>query len=346
MKINSLFISGLLILVCLTAGCNQNTTQKAEVSGGKTNEIIAVMKGSLTWDSKIGDTIIQYFEQADTMLSQPEELFSVATITHQQFETSNFFFHHHNILIINKDTSIVKPTVETKENVWATPQRVVWINFADDSSFFTLFSTYQSTILKMFDDLEIIRTNNTMKLGSNQLAGLTLEKIFQFKMDIPAGFSVARQDSNFLWLTQRVESKSQDLTAGIMIWQRPYNSENQFSMNELVKSRNTIARQYISGPIQGSFMKTSVEFIPPTTKVVSNFPVDYAVEMRGLWDMVGDFMGGPFISYTFLNPKTDQLITVEGFVYNPNHKKRVFLRQMQSVFWHLSVENLSDAPSK
>lgn len=327
-----------LLSLLLWTGCDENITSRPKVSGGKTNEIVAVMDGKLSWSSKIGDTIIHFFEQPDTFLSQPEALFSVATITKKQFDESNILFHHHNILIIHKDSSVVKPNVETKENLWATPQRIIWINFAEDSSFYSLFEAYKETILNMFDKLEMIRTNQTLQLGSNQSAQLTLNQIFQFEMDVPAGFSIARTDSNFLWLTQRIVKKKQDLTAGIMIWQRPYVSENQFTINELVKSRNEISRKYIAGPINGSFMKTSVDYIPPSTKVLTDFPSGYAVEMRGLWDMVGDFMGGPFISYTFVNPKTNQLVTVEGFVYNPNHKKRVFLRQMQSVFCHLRID--------
>lgn len=334
----ALFIIFITLPILFNIGCDENPSNKANVSGGKTNEIIAVVKGPLTWQSKIGDTVKHFFEQPDTLLSQPEELFSLATITEKQFNESNFFFHHHNILIIHKDSIFSNPIIETKENQWATPQRVIWIKFSDDSSFYALFETRKETLLKMFDDMEILRTNQILQLGSNQSANLALENTFQFHMDIPAGFSIARSDSNFMWLSQTVVKKKQDMTASIIIWQRPYVSENQFSINELVKSRNEIASRYIPGPVNGSFMKTSVEYIAPSIKVLTNFPTGYAVEMRGLWDMVGDFMGGPFISYTFVNPNTSQLVTVEGFIYNPNHKKRIFLRQLQSVFYHLEIK--------
>lgn len=339
-KLFSIFIIISYIMVIIS--CDENVQKKPKVSGGKTNEIVVVMSNPSLLESKINDTIKSFFMQPDTMLSQPEALFSLSTITQQQFDESNFFFHHHNILMVHKDTAIHTPLVETQENPWTKPQRVVWMKFAEDSEFFNLFSKYQNAILKMYDDNEITRVYQTLQLGSNQSARLSIDKIFHFKLDVPAGFSIARTDSNFIWLTQRIVRKNQDLTAGIMIWQRPYISEKQFTMNELVKNRNEITLNYIPGPSGTSFMKTSIEYIAPTTKVVTEFPTGYAVEMRGLWDMVGDFMGGPFISYTFVHPKTQQLITIEGFVYNPNNKKRVFLRQMQSVFWHLEISQNND----
>lgn len=339
---NKCLLTVLLFGLCCIVSCEDTIQKQPKTSGGKTNEIVVVMEGLINWNSPIGDTIKAFFMQPDTMLSQPEELFSVATITKEQFDASNFFFHHHNILIVEKDTALQKAIVETGADRWVKTQRVVWIKFSNDADFYTLFKEHQETILKLFDDNEIIRTHQTMQLGSNQSARLTIDKIFNVEIDIPAGFSIARTDSNFIWLTQRVVRKSQDLTAGIMIWQRPYLSEKQFTINELVKNRNDISRKYIAGHAAGSFMKTSVEYIAPTTKVITEFPTGYAVEMRGLWDLVGDFMGGPFISYTFVNPNTQQLITVEGFVYNPNNKKRVFLRQMQSVFRNLKVHDATN----
>lgn len=343
-KIFQIFIVSLFLLMLVQ--CDDNVQKRPKVSGGKTNEIIAVMEGKARWQSLVGDTIQAFFMQPDTMLSQPEKLFSLATLTEKQFRESNIFPHHHNILIINKDTSFKKPIVETKENVWTSPQRVVWIKYATDSEFFTLFEKYQNTILKMFDDLEILRTYQTMLLGSNQVAKLEIDKIFHIDLDVPAGFSIAHIDTNFMWLTQTMTKQKRDLTVGIMIWSTPYLSEKQFSMNDLIKSRNEFAQKYISGPSEGSFMKTSLEYIAPRTKVITEFPTGYAVEMRGLWDMVGDFMGGPFISYTFVHPKTQQLITLEGFVYHPNNEKRVFLRQMQSVFMNFKTGKTEETSVK
>jgi hypothetical protein len=50
-----------------------------------------------------------------------------------------------------------------------------------------------------------------------------------------------------------------------------------------------------------------------------------------------DFMGGPFINFTFLDEKRNRLISMDGYVYNPNEFKRNFLRQMESIFYTLRI---------
>ena len=41
----------------------------------------------------------------------------------------------------------------------------------------------------------------------------------------------------------------------------------------------------------------------------------YCGVLRGLWKMVGDKMGGPFVSHAFLDTKTQRVIVAEGLVY-------------------------------
>jgi hypothetical protein len=52
-----------------------------------------------------------------------------------------------------------------------------------------------------------------------------------------------------------------------------------------------------------------------------------------------DFMGGPFISYTFVDPSLERVITLDGYVYNPGDLKRNFIRQMEAIFHTISFGN-------
>ena len=51
-------------------------------------------------------------------------------------------------------------------------------------------------------------------------------------------------------------------------------------------------------------------------------------------------MGGPFVSYTFADPRTAKLVTVEGFYYEPNQKKRNMLMQLEALAY--SVKFVED----
>jgi hypothetical protein len=147
-----------------------------------------------------------------------------------------------------------------------------------------------------------------------------------------------KKDQDFLWFYQhRSSRKAEDMTASIMIWQIPYRTELQFSTDSLIRERNRVGRMYISGPTEGSYMKTATSYIYPQTEIISDYATKFAVEMRGLWELEGDFMGGPFISYTFAHPTTNQLITIDAFLYHPNHDKRPFLRQLEAVITNVSI---------
>jgi hypothetical protein len=42
-------------------------------------------------------------------------------------------------------------------------------------------------------------------------------------------------------------------------------------------------------------------------------------------------MGGPFISYTFVDERNNLVVTLDGYVYAPNSPKLALLKQVQSV---------------
>ncbi len=60
-----------------------------------------------------------------------------------------------------------------------------------------------------------------------------------------------------------------------------------------------------------------------------------ASETRGLWRMREDFMGGPFVRYTFYEPSQQRLYIYFGMIYAPQHRfrgqKREFLRQIEVI---------------
>ena len=57
----------------------------------------------------------------------------------------------------------------------------------------------------------------------------------------------------------------------------------------------------------------------------------FCIETRGLWRLIGDFMGGPFVNYTFTSPDNNTLIMLTGYVYSPRKPKRDFLLQAESI---------------
>jgi hypothetical protein len=44
-------------------------------------------------------------------------------------------------------------------------------------------------------------------------------------------------------------------------------------------------------------------------------------------------MGGAFINYTFVDTASHKVITLDGYVYNPNELKKNYIRQLEAIFF-------------
>ncbi|MDR0364842.1 MAG: DUF4837 family protein [Bacteroidales bacterium] len=327
----------LTLLICIAAAlifalssCKDDVPS-ALGSTGKTNEIIIVASNRIGMNHPVVDTLKEYFMQYDTQLPQLESLYDVIVVTDKEFNSQSTIHRHHNLLIVNYDPSLEKSGVTSRKNVWAQPQRVIQFNLNSDADFQKLFDTHKSSILQLFDENELIRAQDITEFGKSIGLADEVYKQFDIIMNIPAGFSVAKKSSDFIWFKQTRHNEKQDMIASIMIWKRPYTTELQFSTDSIINSRNDVAKKYVEGSVPHSYMKTATSYIYPQTEVISNYVTDFAIETRGLWEMQGDFMGGAFISYTFAHPYTGQLIAIEAFLYNPNNPKRPLLRQLESI---------------
>jgi len=305
-------------------------------SGGKINEIILVVNTSVS-PNVVADTVKTFFTQSDVRLPQAEALYDVLTIPQRDLNTQAAIMRHHNIVVVNINDTIKKEGVSIRKDVWAAPQLVVHFEAKSDTAFYRIFNAYKKAILEKLDQNELLRARFLTDLGKNVGLSNDILEQFDLKMSIPAGFYIAKKTDDFMWFYQRSHQKHKEMTASVMIWKRPYTAELQFSTDSLIRERNRVGRLYIPGPTQGSFMRTATSYIYPHTEIVSDYATKFAVEMRGLWELEGDFMGGPFISYTFAHPKTNQLITIDAFLYHPNHDKRPLLRQLQAVITNVTI---------
>jgi hypothetical protein len=332
-----MWVSMTLAALIILSSCEGEATY--DRSTGKINEILVVTNTKDQWNGKVGATVRRFFQEPLAGLPQPEPMFRLFNVTHSDLNQT--FRALHNILVIDISSKYDKALVETRKNQWSKPQRVIRILAPDTASFFKAFNEHKGAFLKAYNELEIERTNAQFKMARSVKLMNIVEKKFGFSMQIPGGFVVGANDNNFLWLRQSMQKVKQDVELGILIHERPYTDTSAFAQNEILILRDSLTSKFVSGPSVGSFMITSREFIPPAFTRMDDFVTGFAVETRGLWMVQNDFMGGPFISYTFVDPSLERVITVDGYVYNPGDLKRNFIRQMEAIFHTISFGNQS-----
>lgn len=159
------------------------------------------------------------------------------------------------------------------------------------------------------------------KFNQTESGKLVREK-FGVEMKIPKGYILAQQSDDFLWFRYEFPAASQ----GFMLYSYPYEGKQSLSEEALLAARNRFAAR-IPGPSDGSYMTTSKVFTPR----YRFFRLEGRawVEMRGFWDVEGDFMGGPFVSYTTVDTATDRVFTLDCYVYSPKLPKRNYMREVE-----------------
>ena len=318
-----------LLLVAFTSCDFDKDGPRKDRSAGGTSEILVVTQNDEQWDGMIGDTIRAFFLQAQYGLPQPEALNKLSHINVSGF--NDMFKKHKNLLIVEINPNLEKTVVETGEDVWAAPQRVVKIVAPNRTAWCQTFNEQKEAYKVMYDKVERDRILSVLRPSNDVSVTQKIKTKMGFDMTIPSGFFISKDEPDFMWIRKELEKNS----FGIFIYTTPYKDTVQLDLNNLITVRDRILQKYVPGPSDGSFMTTEKEFVPPIVNYTSNFPTGFAAEMRGMWCLVGDYMAGPFISYSFPDNRTGNLVTVEGYVYYPNHDKRDDLLQLQSLIYSI-----------
>jgi hypothetical protein len=311
-------------------------------SGGKTLEILVVLDKS-DFESAVGDTLRAFFMRPNLALNQAEPLFSLANISWTMFEKTDMFRRMRSIIVINftseqssepqHEVQARQSQFSVRQDVYANNQIVFRFNVPNKEEFFTLFRDKRDLMEKAFYSRERIRIVRTFRMTENVAISERLIKTFGFRLIAPEGFRILTSTPNFVSINKETKHYGQNM----MIYTYPYTA-NSFKQSDIIRVRNEIAQHHISGPLEGSFMTTETQLPPISTEV--NLNGRYAIETRGLWKLVGDFMGGPFVNYVFLDEETNQMVMIDGFLYAPQRDKRDLLIQLEAIAYSIDkIEN-------
>ena len=331
MKKTTLITIMLVLLTSLVSCVDEDKPKestKARSVGG-TSEILLVTQNDEQWNGVMGEAVRDFFEQEQYGLPQPEKNFKVAHLNIDAL--SDMFQKHRNLIIAKIDKDIKNPLVETQKNWMSEPQFVIRITASSPESWVRTFNSQKDGLKLMFDQNERERFQEFFRPTRDHKIIAQLKKQFGVTMNVPEGYFIGIDKDDFMW----IRKETADMSMAFLIYELPYKDTTDLNPNNIIRVRDSIVQKYIPGPIDGSYMTTDKEFIKPVSKTLPNFPAGYAVETRGLWNVVGDFMAGPFVSYSIVNPESNKIVTAEGWIYYPNKDKRDLLRQQESILYSL-----------
>jgi tRNA uridine 5-carbamoylmethylation protein Kti12 len=317
-------IGALVVLLSLIiVSCEEKEKKKyLPETIGAINSLAVVMDNEL-WEGKVGDQVRQHFAAPVLGLSWEEPLFTINQMPPKVF--SGTIIQTRSVLFVAKDTLSL---AHIKTDVYATPQKVGVIKGRTDEEIISNLEAKADEIVKAFKEVEIQESQKrflkslSKETVLNDMLGITLS--------LPSIYKVGKQENNFIWIDRQIQKGSMNIIA--------YDIPNDYFKNdstfvkEIVAMRDSIGKQYIPGPdVPGkiTYMMTEKAFAPYV------FPVEVAdrkaVEVRGIWEINGYPMAGPFLTYIINDDKNNRKVVIEGFVFAPATEKRDDMFQLEAI---------------
>lgn len=297
---------------------------------GKANELVVVISND-SWEGVPGTLLKETLGQVQLALPQDEPLFDLVNVPPAGFKS--IFKSTRNIIEVNISSNVSAPELEFKDDVWAYPQATVKVKAKNVQEFEAFYKENSDKIMSYF--LAAEKERLTMNYAKYYEKGIynVLSKDYGITMKVPPGFVIASQDKNFIWY----KFETPEISQGIVLYTIPYESDSTFTENYLVAARDSVLKARIPGPTNGSYMSTEKRIIQLHNIFEHNG--NYASEMRGLWRLENDFMGGPFISLAELDASNQRVVVAFGYVYAPSKEKRNLLRQVEAMIYTLTLND-------
>lgn len=325
-------LSILLLLATIFVGCGSQDYKVT--SSGKPYEIIVVAPLPM-WDGIVGDTLRSIFGAEVEMINQPEPLYDLLIVPPLNF--NKVADRHRNIIVLRTSKNIEQSTMNAEIDPRARPQLQINIQAPSDDSMANFIGHYSDELLSMFNIAERDRMKDRAMTYTDRVLTNDIKERFGFNMSIPQGYYLASDKPGFMWIRYEMPLSS----IGFVIYTYQADTVNVDYNDKAgnILANLEVALKEIPGPSDGSYMVTSRTFPPDQKRLTVQGRVWN--QLRGFWEVEGDFMGGPYIDYTTYLADKGQMLGIYGYVFNPspNSKvgKRNMIRQIEGIFMTVDI---------
>jgi len=322
----------LTLLAVLTAGmisCNSEKSQKALMPPitGRPGEVTLVIATEL-YDGFVGDSLYAILCQEEPALPQSgmdgaEPMFDLIQIPPAGF--GNMFKSNRNIIVATIDPTLEQAAISVERDYWARNQLLIRLAAPSKEAFVELIDNKDDFLINTIRDAEIDRQIYlNRKYENTELVNQFIRR-HQMVIQFPKGWQSRVDTGNFVW----VQYDPPDITQGVLVYYYPYENEKQLEYESLIRSTDKWLKTRVPGSSKGSYM--SMELDAPVYSRVFEKDGHYVRELKGLWEMQNDYMGGPFICWSFIDETNNRVVSVFGFVYAPKFNKRNHIRKVESL---------------
>lgn len=316
------------ITVCLLCtafwSCNEKEKKYKPGSIGSAYELVLVCDNA-RWEGALGDTLRSILLEPVEHINSYEPIFDVYRI----INLTDLHRKNRNIMVVTVDPEYTEPFLVAQYDVYAQPQIVINLAGPDNETVISYISEYRENLTNTLEAAERDRDMNYNRQHGDKNIPREIYDKFGVEVELPYGYKVRNTLDDFMWISFEYPTASQ----GVIIYSYPYTDRENFTVDSLLYYRNKFTA-LIPGENPGSHMTTyTYEDYKPELTHLRLDNGRYWAEMRGFWDVEGDYMGGPFVSYSTLDTDTRRVVTFDFYVFSPDKPKRNYLRQLEHLIY-------------
>lgn len=342
-----------LLLSFLVISCSGEQRTRLSVtptSYGKADNILVVMD-DYSWGTVIGDTFRHNFEALYPVTPQPEPVYDLIHKKPKTFSEGKIFKTHRSVLIVgalddidNPASELIRKTLGEKnirrakkesnyriaihKNRWAQGQTVIYWFAPDRNELLKTVAKDYQRVMNEFNKADTDMFIHQVYLpGENTKARVAMEKEFKVTLKVPQEYIVAHRDSVAIWMRR----ETNEISSNIFMYVLPMSDSTTLTPEHHKYYRNALTKSYFSTHIEDSYMQIDDRILPIYYNEMQ-FDQKPALQARGLWGMVNDFMGGSFVTYMIKDEENQRIILLDGFVHAPGKRKRPELRKLDMIF--------------
>lgn len=321
MKRSSFYL--ILMLPLFVACGDSSVTRTLPNVTGTTGEVLVVMDRFM-WDGSPGHAVREQVSPFLLGLPQPERAFTLMPVNPEGFR--DIYVAHRNIIQAKTEAGLNEPVVTYSRNKWAETQIVITVTAGDTASLAACIRENSEEIRRRINDAERGRLTDWLTNSAGRERSILSAGGSVWELVMPAGWKPDFNREGIMMISAETPATTQSVM--VSVTDRTTARIGCIELADLTQKRMS---DEVKGPDGGSFMVIEQK-VPVSCRSFRRSGTDY-IEMRGLWTLEGGFMGGPFISYAFIDSATTRAVVVTGFVYAPREDKRELLRQVEALMY-------------
>lgn len=334
-------------LLFFLGGCG-SSDQQSYLPGrvGPVGEMVVVLPQKY-WDGAIVDAIRSVTDKPYELLPQAENSVDVALLDPSEFD--RFWKPHRNVLMVDLADRIdtQEPSLKVYRNKYASDQIYAEAKGKTPADIAEVIRKQGEQLVRAIQAAELRRVADLVGANINEALRAEVVEKRGLSIDFPKDARKVMENENFLWVQREITrmkgGNNHDIKQGFFIYTYPYDNDSVFSFQWQIAKRNDMLYRYVHGQPEGSFMTTEMELIPSYEEVT--FDGRFTSEIRGLWKMENDFMGGPFFMMTFFDEANSRIVTLEGYAYAPYFNKREYIREAEAIVKTVKLVNGAAKPA-